>query len=295
MTTLPDPSSILPSIESIARRAGAVIREATSHPRRIDFKGEVNLVTQTDRDSEALIVEALTAEFPGAAILAEESGTQPGTNGLTWVIDPLDGTNNFAHGHPVFAVSIALWAGDGPLAGVVYDPLRDECFSAARGHGATLNREPVRVSSTRRLLESLLATGYPYDHHTALDANMAASSAFLRRAQDLRRSGAAALDLAYVACGRLDGFWELGLDPWDVGAGLLLVQEAGGRVSQYNGDPDMAALLHGHNHAASNGLIHSEMLATLRDVYDFADDGSFTLKQAWLPLAYMSLKEGERP
>jgi myo-inositol-1(or 4)-monophosphatase len=279
----------------IARRAGALLREAYSQPHHIDFKGEVNLVTQTDRDSEALIVEALTAEFPGTAILAEESGAQPGSNGLTWIVDPLDGTNNFAHGYPVFAVSIALWASDGPLAGVVYDPLRDECFCAARGQGATLNGEPTRVSPTQSLLHSILATGYPYDHHTALDANTAASSAFLRRAQDLRRSGAAALDLAYVACGRLDGFWEMGLDPWDVGAGLLLVREAGGMVSRYNGDPDLAAMLHGHNHAASNGLIHGEMLAALRDVYDFADDGSFTLKQAWLPLAYMSLKEGGKP
>lgn len=175
-------------------------------------------------------------------------------------------------------MSIALRDASGPILGVVYDPLRDECFSAVRGRGATLNGQPVHVSDQADIEKSLLSTGFPYDHLDAQDNNSAAVAAFLRRAQDIRRAGAAALDLAYVAAGRLDGHWEMRLDAWDVGAGILLVREAGGIVTGYTVDAPEQAVLSGKQVVASNGHIHAAMLDTLREVYDFSGDGSFSLK-----------------
>ncbi len=273
MIDKPTLTAIRDTAAEIARSAGALLRDAYDRPRQIDYKGTVDLVTQADRAAEEIILTALRREFPHHAILAEESGqiipltpSQDGA-GLVWLIDPLDGTTNFAHAFPVFAVSIALRDAIGPLVGIVYDPLRDECFSAIREQGATVNGKPIRVSTINQLQRSLLATGFPYDRHTAEDNNTAALGVFLRRAQGIRRAGAAAIDLAYVACGRLDGYWEMRLHPWDVAAGVLLVREAGGRVTGYRAAAQEEDIFGGAQVVASNGLIHEEMLAVLATIY----------------------------
>lgn len=264
-------ADILKTAEPIARLAGTRLREACSQPHQIEYKGAVNLVTQADRASEQYIVSALREAFPDHAIVAEEGSEIGGKNGLTWLIDPLDGTTNFAHGFPVFAVSMALRDTRQVLAGIVYDPMRDECFTAAKDHGAALNGKPIRVSSVPEIGQGLLATGFPYDRQTAEDNNITALGVFIRRCQGIRRAGAAALDLAYVACGRLDGYWEMRVQPWDVGAGVLIVREAGGRVTSYWGDEQDDAVLTSGKIAASNGLIHCEILATLKEVYPLRD------------------------
>jgi myo-inositol-1(or 4)-monophosphatase len=258
----------LKSAESIARSAGALLREAHRQPRQIEHKGTViDLITQADLASEKAIVDALREQFPDYAILAEEGGEVGGGNGCIWMVDPLDGTTNFAHAFPVFSVSIALRSAEGPLLGVVYDPLRDECFTAARGQGAALNGQPVRPSSTSSLGQALVATGFPYDRHTAEQNNAEAFVVFVRRTQGVRRVGSAALDLCYVACGRLDGFWEMRLNPWDVTAGALIVREAGGMITNYAGEPDHELALSGKQIIASNGPIHDAMVATLGEIY----------------------------
>lgn len=259
--------------KAIAIVAGNSLRDSYHRPRKIDYKGDIDLVTQADRDAEATIVAALRERFPSHAILAEESAKHTlEDNALTWVVDPLDGTTNFAHGFPVFAVSIALIDGGDPLVGVIYDPLRDELFAAARGRGATLNDTPIRVSPVDALRRALLATGFPYDRHVAEDNNTESFCRFIRRAQGVRRAGAAALDLAYVACGRLDGFWEFRLHPWDVGAGILLAHEAGGLVTDYAGNSDGGLPIQGEQIVASNGLIHAEMIDVLRELYAYRED-----------------------
>jgi len=251
---------------AIAHEAGTVVRAA--FPRtalgRVTFKGAVDPVTQTDVAAETLILERLRAAFPDHRLLAEESGGDawqtPGPP--IWVVDPLDGTNNFAHGFPHVGISLALVEDGEPLLGVIYDPLRDETFAAAAGMGATLNGAPIRVSSVARLADSFLATGFPYDRRTAADNNTARLDHFLRRSQGVRRAGAATLDLAYVACGRFDGFWEIRLHPWDVAAGVLLVRQAGGCVTDFAGSPNC---LSGAEIVASNGLIHAEMLRVIAE------------------------------
>ena len=255
----------LSTAESIARAAGGLLRAAYRQPRSISFKGEVDLVTSADHASEKLIVTSLRSAFPEHSIVAEEGsgGTRDGD--WVWLVDPLDGTTNFAHAFPVFAVSMALRGPEGLLVGVVYDPLRDECFTAARGLGAWLNGQPIHVSACRQLDQALLATGFPYDRRTAEDNNVTAFGVFLRRCQGIRRAGAAALDLAYVACGRIDGYWEMRLEPWDFSAGALIVREAGGTVTDYHGVAH--EVLDGHDTLASNTLIQSEMLGTLRELY----------------------------
>jgi myo-inositol-1(or 4)-monophosphatase len=223
--------------------------------------------------AEALILERLRTHFPEDSFIAEESGTSgQSQNGrkspYTWHIDPLDGTNNFAHGFPVFCVSLALCEGNQPLVGVIYDPMRRECFSAVSGQGAFLAAEEssvkLQASSTKTLLGSLLATGFPYDRHTSELDNLIQLRAFLKRVQGIRRPGSAALDLAYVAAGRLDGYWEFKLNSYDVAAGILLVQEAGGKVIGMDGRP--IELTGKINMIANNGLIHEEMLETLATV-----------------------------
>jgi len=251
----------------VAHEAGALLRERFGHVQRVTFKGEVNPVTEADTEAEALILARLREAFPDHRILAEEGGgdewREPGPP--IWLVDPLDGTNNFAHGFPHIAVSLALVDGGSPVVGVIYDPLRDETFAARAGGGATLNGEPVRVSQVRRLADAFLATGFPYDRRTAPDNNVARLDHFLRRSQGVRRAGTASLDLAYVACGRFDGFWEIRLKPWDVAAGVLLVREAGGRATDFAGTPDC---LSGEEIVASNGLIHEEMLRVIREGAD---------------------------
>lgn len=254
-----------------AEAAGMLLREGVRAQKSIGRKSSaIDLVTQYDEAAEALILERLRAQFPTHNFMAEESGASEDSGDgerspYTWYIDPLDGTNNFAHGFPVFCVSLALWEGERPLVGIIYDPMRGECFSAAAGEGAFLTTPEetmkLQVSSTETLLGSLLATGFPYDRHSSREDNVAQLSAFLKRAQGIRRAGAAALDLAYVAAGRLDGYWEYKLNSWDVAAGILLVREAGGQVTGVDGRAPM--LTDKISLVASNGLIHEAMVSVL--------------------------------
>lgn len=256
-------NNILEVATQIAYEAGEIVRDGFGQPQDVTFKGEVNPVTETDRASEAHIVQRLREAFPDHHILAEEEGGDAlHTPVAIWIIDPVDGTNNFAHSFPHIGISIALVVEGEPHVGVIYDPLRDELFAAQRGDGATLNGDPIHVSTLTRLAESFLATGFPYDRRVAEDNNVSRFDHFLRRSQGVRRAGAAVLDLAYVACGRFDGFWERGLSPWDVAAGILIIQEAGGWVTDFEGTP---LPLEGEQIVASNGAIHEAMLRVIRE------------------------------
>jgi myo-inositol-1(or 4)-monophosphatase len=259
----------MPSVErrvaiDAARAAGLVLRDALSHTRSISYKGSVtNLVTEMDGRAEAIVVDALTAAFPDDGILAEEGSARPGRSGRRWIIDPLDGTTNYAHGLPLFSVGIGLEAAGTILVGIVYDPTRDELFVAEQGAGAWLNDARLAVSMTTSLDASLLVTGFPYNIREVADTNLKEYATFALRARAVRRLGSALLDFAYVAAGRLDGYWELRLSPWDVAAGRILVEEAGGRVTDLRGQPvdiDRPRIV------ATNGLIHDQMLAVLREI-----------------------------
>ncbi|HKA13634.1 MAG TPA: inositol monophosphatase family protein [Myxococcota bacterium] len=248
--------------EQLARAAGAVQRERYETEFAVRTKtASIDLVTEVDHACEELIVGALHRERPADAILAEEGGgsDRPGAE-WRWVIDPLDGTMNYAHGYPRFCVSIGVQRRREPFVGVVYDPLLDELFAATRGGGASCNGRPIRVSDTRELGRALLATGFAYDVHRSLDDNLDHFAAFVKRARGLRRDGSAALDLCYVAAGRFDGFWELKLHPWDVAAGNLIVEEASGRTSDFSGRP---ASGDGRQTVASNGHLHDAIVAIL--------------------------------
>ncbi len=246
-----------------ARAAGQLLHSELRGSRRIAYKGSpTNLVTEMDARAEALILERLGAAFPDDAVLAEEGGARPGRSGRRWIVDPLDGTTNYAHGLPIFAVSIGLEAEEHMALAVVYDPAHDELFTAERGAGAWLGDERLAVSTTAGLGESLLATGFPYNIRETADNNLAEYAAFSLRARGVRRMGSAVLYLAYVAAGRLDGYWELRLGAWDIAAGSLLVEEAGGRVTDLRGsriDLRAPAVV------ASNGRIHDAMLAVLKE------------------------------
>jgi len=223
-----------------ARRGGAILRERWGTQRTIELKGGIDLVTDADRASEAAVLGFLRDRFPGAAILAEESGASGvGAGGLRFVVDPLDGTTNYAHGLPIFAVNVAVVDATGLAAGATYDPLRDELFTAARGEGATLGDAPLRPSGRSELVGALLVTGFPYDIHREYELPLRLFGAFVRQARGVRRLGSAALDLAYVAAGRIDGFWEQKLKPWDVAAGILLAREAGALVTDLDGGDRM--------------------------------------------------------
>ena len=247
-------------IEAMAREAGALLLERLHDRHTVQYKGEINLVTEADRLSEALIVERIRREFPGHDILTEESPETANGSGFRWIIDPLDGTTNYAHGYPVFSVSIALEVKGVIRLGAVYNPMLDELFTADKGAGAFLNGRRLNVSRTERLSRSLLATGFPYDIREDRNNNINYFKVMILSAQAVRRTGSAALDLAYIAAGRFDGFWELKLMPWDTAAGWLLVEEAGGCVTDLRGDPYQ---LHSPNILASNGLIHAEMASIL--------------------------------
>jgi len=257
--------TVLQAAIAIAREAGAVVREAfpRSALARVGFKGAVDPVTETDTAAEELVVGRLRAVFPGYRFLAEEGGgdewREPGPP--IWLVDPLDGTNNFAHGFPHIGISLALLVEGQPAVGVIHDPIRGETFAATAGGGATLDGQPIHVSGVEHLAGAFLATGFPYDRRIAPDNNVQRLDHFLRRSQGVRRAGAATLDLAYVACGRLDGFWEIRLKPWDVAAGVLLVREAGGSATDFVGGPDC---LSGEFIVASNGRIHGEMLCVIK-------------------------------
>jgi myo-inositol-1(or 4)-monophosphatase len=247
--------SYLEAAIEIAREAGAVLCEELLRPKQITYKGDVDLVTQADKRSERLIVEKLTNYFPGHGIVAEEGTGHAGSSEFRWYVDPLDGTTNFAHGYPCFSVSIALEQRGSLLAGVVFNPYYDELFAAARGEGATLNGKTIRVSENAALSTSLLCTGFPV-HKRLASPNLHYYWDFTLRSHGVRRDGSAALDLASVAAGRFDGFWEFGLKKWDTAAGSLLVEEAGGKISDFNGQPYE---LGGAVILATNGLIHEEM------------------------------------
>lgn len=245
-----------------ALAAGQIIRKLYDQPHQVRLKGEIDLVTEADVASEQIILEILRRSHPGVDILAEEDshGITRRLDGPAWVIDPLDGTTNFAHGFPWFAVSIGYVENCLPVAGVIYHPMLDELFCAASGAGAWLNGLPVQVSRTTGLASSLTATGFPYSIRAESTQVMAALEAVVTRCQGVRRAGAAALDLAYVACGRLDGFWEIGLKPWDTAAGSILLIEAGGRLSDFSGNPFSSFF---PEVIASNTLIHDELVALL--------------------------------
>jgi myo-inositol-1(or 4)-monophosphatase len=245
-----------------ARSAGQILLEKFGRITAVTKKGDINLVTEADLASEALIIERIKSYQPRHSILAEESGEAVvigGDNAWKWIIDPLDGTTNYAHGYPCFAVTIALEHEGQIVVGVTFDPTRDEMFAAEKGKGATLNGKPIRVSSTDELGNALLVTGFPYDikHRDKFAQNL---TELLLKSRGVRRDGSAAIDMAYVACGRFDGFWEEGLNPWDMAAGKLLIEEAGGWVTNYDGTEFS---IYSPPVCASNGLIHNEMLAVL--------------------------------
>lgn len=245
-----------------ARDAGHLLLEKFGRITTVTKKGDINLVTEADLASEALIIERIKSHHPKHAILAEEAGNAVVVDGVAewkWVIDPLDGTTNYAHGYPCFAVTIALEHNGEVAIGVTFDPTRNELFAAEKGHGATLNGKTIRVSETPKLSESLIVTGFPYDFKRK-DDFARHLTAFLMHSRGVRRDGSAAIDMAYVACGRFDGFWEEGLNPWDMAAGKLMIEEAGGWVTGYNGEP---FTIYKPPICASNGKIHNEMLAVL--------------------------------
>jgi len=243
-----------------AREAGRLLKENVDARGAVTYKGAVDLVTEFDRRSQDIIDRRLSSSFPDHSILAEEGLARAGSSEYRWIFDPLDGTTNFAHTFPVFSVSIALERKGDLLLGVVFDPMRGEMFEAVKGGGARLNGAAIRVSDVPELGKSLLATGFPYDVRTSRTNNVREFSDFIVRAQAIRRCGSAALDLCYVACGRFDGFWELKLKPWDMAAGALIVREAGGRISDFQGgpfDPFSGIIL------ATNGRIHDAMMDIL--------------------------------
>jgi myo-inositol-1(or 4)-monophosphatase len=246
-----------------AREAGAVLLAEHSRPQKISYKGDVDLVTETDKRSEAIVVGRLRREFPDHRIVAEE-----GSSGATaasryeWHVDPLDGTTNFAHGYPCFAVSIALLEDGAPLVGVVFNSIADELFSAARGQGAFLNQKPIHVSSAQRMAVSLVATGFP-THKRGDNLNIHYYWHFTLHSHGVRRDGSAALDLCSVACGRFEAFWEFGLKSWDTAAGILIVNEAGGKVTDLNGGPYHPG---GPDLLVTNGHIHAEMQQMMAEI-----------------------------
>ncbi len=244
-----------------AREAGQMLRENFTVSREIKYKGEVDLVTNFDRRSQQMIFERLSESYPNHDFLAEEGLDQETGRDFRWVFDPLDGTTNYAHRFPVFSVSIALERRGRVACGVVYDPMREEIFTGIKDKGAYLNGKKIKVSEVNDLNRSLLATGFPYDLRESAENNIAHFNHFLTRVQAIRRCGSAAIDLCYVACGRFDGFWELKLKPWDVAAAALIVQEAGGQLSDFQ---DREFSIFSQETLGTNGLIHRQMLDVLQ-------------------------------
>jgi myo-inositol-1(or 4)-monophosphatase len=243
----------------LAHAAGDVLKHYMHREKQVELKGRANLVTAADKESEALVIRRIRQQYPDHAILAEESGAS-GSGSGRWIIDPLDGTTNFAHQYPFFSVSIGFEQNGELQCGAVYDPCRDETFSAARGAGAYLNGEPIQVSDVEKLGGALLLTGFPYGMRDKIRVVMGQFEAFLIESQAVRRGGSAALDLCYLAMGRCDGFWELDLHPWDTAAGRVIVEEAGGRVTDFLNAPYS---VYGKQILASNGRIHEEMVGVL--------------------------------
>jgi myo-inositol-1(or 4)-monophosphatase len=253
----------LPELERLAREAGAILRAGYSKEHQVSYKGVIDLVTEMDHQSEAYLIGEVQKKFPGHHIVTEETGVIQGNDEHKWYIDPLDGTVNYAHHIPIFCVSVA-YAFRGELTlGVVYDPMRDELFSAERGKGAFLNGKPTRVSDVTELQKSLLVTGFPYDAWNTAQDNFVNFVRFAKLTQGVRRLGSAALDLCYVAAGRFDGFWELALKPWDVAAGGLICREAGARTTNVEGNDDFISPP--QSIVSSAPAIHARMLEVLHE------------------------------
>ena len=260
--------NFLPAMSAIAREAGALLMHYFQKHIKIEYKGDADLVTAADRASEALIRERIQQQFPGHDVLGEEQGLNDQGSDYRWYVDPLDGTTNFAHGYPVFCVSMALEYRElqkqaQRIAGVVYDPTRDELFSAEQGRGAHLNGAPMQVSQTAHLKESLLATGFPSQKRHK-NPNIHFYHQITLRTHGVRRAGSAALDLCNVASGRFDGFWEFNLNPWDTAAGALIVEEAGGRVSRFDGSPFE---IDSRETLASNKLLHPALVLEFKEIF----------------------------
>lgn len=248
------------AVKELSREVGLFLKTEQDYilEADIEFKGRTNdLVSRADKEAETLFVEALERLIPEAGFIAEEGTSTKKGERYNWIIDPLDGTTNYLYGIPCYCTSVALIDGDVLVLGVIYDPEQDECFSAVKGHGAQLNGEPIRVSRQTDLIKSLIATGFPYDNRGRQREYLDILEKVNRSTRGIRRLGSAALDLAYVACGRFDAFYEYGLNPWDCAAGTLIILEAGGQVTDFQGKEDY---LFGSNILSSNGKIHSEML-----------------------------------
>jgi myo-inositol-1(or 4)-monophosphatase len=267
MTSSSSSHNFVPVMAEIAREAGALLMDYFRQRVKVEYKGEADLVTIADRKSEALIRERLRQHWPSFDILGEEGGLQDTGSEYRWYVDPLDGTTNFAHGFPVFCVSMGLDYKGNRIAGVVYDPTRDELFAAEQGSGAYLNQQPIHVSKTANLAECLVATGFP-SHKRHKNPNIFFYHQITLHTHGVRRAGSAALDLCYVASGRLDGFWEFNLNSWDTAAGVLMVQEAGGTVTDFKDGPFQ---LDSRETLASNGLVHKALLAEFEQVFSGHD------------------------
>jgi myo-inositol-1(or 4)-monophosphatase len=255
-------SPTLTELITLARQAGNILRTIFGQHLHVDHKGVIDLVSEADHRSEQFLLSYIHQHFPTHRLVAEESGELAGTGDQVWYIDPLDGTVNYVHGLPIYSVSIAYADAGKLLLGVVYDPMRDECFSAESGQGTSLNDQPIHPSSTTNLDHTLLVTGFPYDIRSNPDNNLDHYTYFALHSQGVRRLGSAALDLCYVACGRFDGFWELRLNAWDVAAGGLIAREAGARVTNLAGQDDFISPP--QSVLAANPHIHPLMLGALK-------------------------------
>ena len=260
-------TSFLPAMSEIAREAGALLMQYFHQGLKIEYKGDADLVTAADRASEVLIRERIKKLFPSHDVLGEEQGLNDQGSDYRWYVDPLDGTTNFAHGYPVFCVSMALEhrtnGSAHRVAGVVYDPTREELFTAEQGKGAQLNGKPIHVSKAAQLKECLVATGFP-SHKRHKNPNIFFYHQITLRTHGVRRAGSAALDLCNVACSRFDGFWEFNLNPWDTAAGALIVEEAGGKVSSFDGSPFQ---LNSRETLASNSLVHEALVQEFQEIF----------------------------
>ena len=259
--------NFVPAMSVIAREAGALLLRYFHQKLKIEYKGEADLVTAADRASESLIRQRISAQFPSHDVLGEEQGLYDRGSEYRWYVDPLDGTTNFAHGYPVFCVSLGLERRSADsaqrIAAVIYDPTRDELFSAARGRGARLNGDPIQVSKISQLKECLVATGFP-SHKRHKNPNIYFYHQITLRTHGVRRAGSAALDLCNVACGRYDGFWEFNLNPWDTAAGVLIIEEAGGKVTRFDGSPFH---IDSRETLASNGHVHDALLHEFQEIF----------------------------
>jgi len=263
MTSPSAQSEFIPGMVEIARQSGALLMEHFLRRVAVEYKGDADLVTVADRQSETLIRDFIRKHWPSHDVLGEEEGLRDTGSDYRWYVDPLDGTTNFAHGFPVFCVSLALEYKGTRIAGVIFDPTRDELFAAEQGKGAFLNGQRIRVSKTEHLSESLLATGFP-SHKRHKNPNIFFYHQITLHTHGVRRAGSAALDLCNVACGRFDGFWEFNLNPWDTAAGVLMVEEAGGNVTDFSGGPFQ---LNSRETVASNGLVHAAMLKEFEQIF----------------------------